>query len=161
DEAADAVFAAGDADNDFISYDERRDGEGVALGVIGGGDIPEHIAGGSIESGQEKTSAENGKAAVDVSAAGANFFGKGASVRPEAAAGASVESEGGVFLRGDVHDAVDDEGSVFKVAGDRSLEDPLSGEVGDVFAIELGERAEAVAIVGAGVLQPVGGSSGR
>ena len=40
DEAADAVFAAGNADDDFVFDDEWSDGEGVALRVVGGLNIP-------------------------------------------------------------------------------------------------------------------------
>ena len=40
DETADAVFAAGDTDDDFVFDDERSDSEGVALGVVGGLNIP-------------------------------------------------------------------------------------------------------------------------
>jgi len=36
----------------------------------------------------------------------------------------------------------------------------LSSELGDVFAVDLRERAEAVAVVSGGVLEPVRGSDG-
>ncbi len=40
DETTDTVFAAGNTDDDFVFDDERRDGESVALRVVGGLNIP-------------------------------------------------------------------------------------------------------------------------
>ena len=104
DETADAVFAARDADDDFVFDDQGSDGEGIALRVVGGLNIPKNIAGGGVESddvsieGSEKESrAEDGEAAIGVSTAGAKFFRQRALVRPDAPAGAGVKGEGEIF----------------------------------------------------------------
>ena len=69
-EAADAVFAAGDSDQDEVFDDERSDGEAVAKFIVGCGLVPEDAAGFAvegddvgIEGAEEEAVAKDGEAA--------------------------------------------------------------------------------------------------
>ncbi len=162
DESADAILSAGNADDDQVLHGEWRDGEAVAGSVVGGGDVPADGPGlgierddVSVERAEEDLVAEDGHAAIDVSAAGPNVAGNLALIHPDGASGAGVEGEGAIVLRGGVEDSVNDQRSGFELSGGGGLVNPLGDDVVRVGDIDLIERAEALSGVVAGVRHPV------
>src|SRR4029077_18799320 len=49
DEAANAIFAARDADDDEIFYGQRCESDAVAFAIVKRGGVPNHIAGFGVE----------------------------------------------------------------------------------------------------------------
>jgi len=49
-ETADAIFSAGNADDDEILDGQRREGDAVAFAIVKRGGIPDDVAGFGIES---------------------------------------------------------------------------------------------------------------
>src|SRR3984957_814184 len=154
-EAADAFVAAGDTGNYQIADSERGLGGAVILMIVDHFGVPDELAGVAVKGDEmgvvcdhEDAIAEDGDAAIDAGdgvTGGDEIFGAGAGVVPELAAGAGVEGEAFVGA-GDVHDAVDDLRRIFEsAAGTGHDPHPARGELGDVGAVDFGERAEAVA----------------
>jgi len=125
DAAADVVFGAAVADEDFPVGDARRAGDGVVCAFRHGLHRPDFLAGLAVERDQAAVErAENdlalprGDAAVDhvtagVAALGAVDLGI---VLPERGAGADVVGLHHAPCGGEIHDAVDDDGRRFLTA---------------------------------------------
>ena len=108
-----------------------------------------------VERAEENFVAEDGHAAIDMPAAGADVGGDLPLIHPDGASGAGVEGEGAIVLRGGVEDSVNDQRRGFELSGGGSLIDPLGGEAVDVLRVDLIQRAEALSGVVAGVGHPV------
>src|ERR1700674_4670798 len=83
-------------------------------------------------------------------------LGDGASVMPDGAAGARVESES-VVRGGHEHDAVDDNGRDVEIISGAHVKNPLRAETGNIFRSDFGKSAEASPGVVAIVRNPVCG----
>src|SRR5438477_8108218 len=97
-EAADAEFAAGGSDNDFVFHDQWRERHRIAGLRLRDSDIPQRTAILCIERDQpridgchEQRVAKDGDAAIHASAAGPRCLVGGMGVRPEGASGRCVE----------------------------------------------------------------------
>ena len=162
DEAADAVLAAGHADDHLVLDDERRQRQRVAGAGVGDAGLPDGPAADrvdrdelGVDGAHEQRVAQNRHAAVDAPAAGARLGRRGVLVAPEDAAELRVEGQHGVGRLGDVHDAVHHERRRLEDLQRLRLEDPLQLEAVDVVDGNLVEGRVAVAVVVARVGEPV------
>ena len=131
-ETANAIFAAGDAHNDEIFDNQRRERDAVAFAIVKRGGVPDDIAGFGverddmrIERAKEHFVAKNGEAAIDASAAGANVRGKRALVLPNGSSGFGIESERAVVLASCIENSVNNERRSFKFSARHRLVSPL------------------------------------
>lgn len=92
---------------------------------------------------------------VDASAAGTGGGGDDGGVGPEDASGSGIDGDDIAGRLGGIHYAVDDERGGFKFLQRALLEDPLEFEVFHVGRSYLFERGVALALVAAGVGEPV------
>ena len=82
----------------------------------------------SVEGSQKNFVAQNGQPAIHASAAGTNVAGKLMLIHPDRPAGAGIESERAIVLRGGVENAIDHQRRGLKLAGGSGLIDPLGSE---------------------------------
>ena len=161
-EAADAELAAGDARHHPVLHDERRRRLAVAAPVVGHLGVPDEVAAArvdghevGVEGAHVEGVAEDGDAAVVAPAADAQVVGQRVLVAPVRAPGRRVH-RGQVARRlGDEHHPVDDERGRLGAVELADAVGPLQLEVGDVRPVDLVEAAEALAVEGAAVHQPV------
>ena len=162
DEAAYAVFAATDADDDFVFDDQRRHRHRVAELGITDRRVP-HGATGlcvdpdevRVERAHEQRVAMDCNAAIVRAAADALVGRVVVVVDPEHAARFRVEGEHVVRPLRHVHDAVDDERRGFPRAEHLALQHPLILEIAYVLRSDLTQRAVPVAGVTAAIGEPV------
>ncbi len=116
-EAADAMFAAGHADDDLVLHGEGGSGDGVAFHGVRNLGFPEWKASAGVQAdergikGADKDAvAEHGDAAIKSVALERVDDLLLALVLPDLHAGAGVEGEDLAGHAGGVHDAVDDDG---------------------------------------------------
>ena len=166
-EAAHAVFAAGDADDGHV-LDDHRHGRGAeAVGVVGERGLPEHLAGQAVEGDHlgvqrchEDGVAGDGDAAVDDAAAEAEVVGQLVVVAPIEFAGGGVEREQAVVRRTDVHDAVVDRRGDLELLHRAGGECPSDLEARDVVDVDVVDGRVAIVGVVAAVQQPFLGVGG-
>src|SRR5260370_2951529 len=108
-----------------------------------------------IKSAEDNLVAENRKTTIDAPAARTNVGRQLALVEVDVPAGTAGEGEGALVLSRGVKDAIDDQGSGFKLTRSCSLIDPFRNQAARVAWIDLIERAEAASGVVPGVGQPV------
>ena len=156
DEPADAVLGAGDADNDLILDDERRDGGGIAQLVVRELDVEDRRPGFHVERDEvrverrhEQAIAEHREAAIHGAATELQILREVAAIAPDGAAGSRVDRPGIVVEAGDVQHAVEHERRGLKTSELAGLERPLRGQAIDVVRRDLRERAVTLAVVGA------------
>ena len=157
-----AVFAAADADDHLVLHDERRQADGVSVGMLGDLHVPEETAAARIdgdeacvERAHEQRVAEDRQPAIVGAAAHLEVRRDGMLVDPEDPAGLRIHREDVVGPLGQVHDAVHDERRRLPRSEDLVLQHPLHLEVLHVARIDLAQRAVPLTRVGAGVGQPV------
>src|SRR5262249_710957 len=135
DEAADAVLAAGHADDDLVLHDERRAGEAVALVGLCGRGVPSYPPGlrverddVGVERSHEEPIAQSREAAVLRTAAERHFLRQGSLVMPQGPPRAYIDRICVVLRRRQIHDAVDHDGRGLVAAPHARLKDPLKRE---------------------------------
>ena len=154
DEAADAVFAAVGADQDFAVDGGRRHRLAVALLGIGELLLPDDSAGLGVERDQlgvERADIDlvviDGDAAiVGAAAEGRDRAELGLEV-PDLLAGLGVERVDVAERRGDIHHAVDDDRRRLERLLDLGGEDPGRMQMRDIAAVDLVVRIEAGLLV--------------
>ena len=168
DEAANAVLAAGDADDHLVLDDQRRDRRGVADLVVLERRVPDDGAGlhvereqVRVERGHEQLVAEHAEAAVDEAAAGGQVRRQLAAVAPDLAAGPRVDRPRDVLRAGDVEHVVAQSGVVSKLPSVAGLERPLRDEPVDVGRRDLRQRAVPLIGVVAAEGQPARAVGGQ
>ena len=142
--SANRVFSSGDAHDDLVLDDERRDGAGVALLVVGQLDVPHGLAGPGVERdevrverGHEQAIAVDREAAIHEAAAHLERLLRRQLIliAPELLPGSAVDGPGVVERAGRVQHAVHDEGGRLEfLSGKRHavLEGPLRGQLSHV-----------------------------
>ena len=161
DEAADAGLAAAGSDQHFAANGERRERQAVAELVVLDLGGPTFDAALQVERDEvavqgrdEELVVEDGGPAVDMTEADRLVvLGQRPAPLPELAAGADIERRRRVG-RGHIHHAVDDDGRDLRAAFGE-LFGPLDVQAGDVGRRDSGEGREAMALIVAGVGEPV------
>ena len=168
DEAANAIFAAGQADDHFVFHHERRHGHGITRGRVSELVIPNRVAVPGIQGdqvrvhgGHEQRVAKDGHAAVHDSATRARIGRGRVVINPKHAAALGVNRDHIVGRLREVHDPIDNQRSGLEFLQRLRLKHPLQLEILDVCGVDLLERAIALAHVAAGVGQPVLRFAGR
>ena len=162
DEAANAVLAAADADEDLVLHRERRHRDRVAQLRVADRNVPERPPTGgvdghemAVERAHEERRAEDGEPAVVGAAADARLGRRGVAVLPEHAPRLRVHGEHVVRTLRDVHDAVHHERRRLPGAERLVGEHPLELEVLHVAGVDLAQQRVTLAGVRPGVGQPV------
>ena len=163
DVAADAVLAAGDADDQVVADHQRGSGPAEPVGVAVHDRLPHHGSGLAVEchhlrvqGGHENFIPGNGRTFVRRPAAHAQVVRQRVFVAPQEGARHRVQGEQVVVRRGEIDDAVRHDGRGLELGRNAGLEHPSRGQVLDVAAVDVVQRAEAPAGVVAAVHQPVG-----
>jgi hypothetical protein len=161
DEPPNPVLGAGDAENDLVLDDERRDGGGVPELVIRKLDVVQDAAGSHVQrdevrvdGGHEQAIAEDPEPAIHRAAAAPPVLRQIAAIAPDRAPRTRVDRPGVVVEPGDVQHAVDDHRRRLEAAERAGLERPLRRELADVLRRDLCERTVPLAAVVAAVGQP-------
>jgi len=110
-----------------------------------------------VEGGHVEAITQDRKAAVDRVAAQGQVLRQRFLVVPDLRASLAVDGVGVVPGRGDVHDAVDDEGRTLEAVQHASLKRPHGDQALDVLLGYLLQGTVTVAVVGSAIHQPVAG----
>ncbi len=163
DEAANAELGAGDAEDHLVFDHQRRHGRRVAALVVLERDVEQHGAGLHVERHQvriegrhEQPIAQHAEAAIDRAATQNHLVRQFTPVSPDLAARPRVDGPRVIVEAGDVDHAVDHNRRRLEGAEHTGLKRPLRRELMDVLRRDLRQRTMPLAIVGAGVGEPLG-----
>ena len=167
DVAADAVLAPGDADDQVVTDHQRGRGGAEPVGVAVHDRLPHDGSGPAVErqhlrvqGGHENFIPGDGRAFVRRPAADPHVVRQRVFVVPQERARHRVQGEQVVVRRGQIDDAVRHDGRGLELGRDAGLEHPGRGQILDVVAVDVVQRAESPAGIVAAVHQPVGGVVG-
>ncbi|MBV6430437.1 MAG: hypothetical protein IANPNBLG_00549 [Bryobacteraceae bacterium] len=163
---ADAIFAARDSSHHLLFHHQWSHRNAVTRAPVRHLRLPEHIAGAPVERHQisihrseKQRIAQNGHAAVHLSATDVDLAGQPPAVGPIVASGGRVHRNGGVRRFGEIHYSVHHQRRCLHLLESLHLIHPLDGEILHVACVDLIEPAVAptpqVAVVG----EPVVGFS--
>src|SRR5262249_2129891 len=145
DEAASAVFTAGDTDYHLVLHDQRGHVECVCLAVVCGHDIPADVAclrierdHVRVEGGHEQPVANHGGTQMDL-------LGQRSLVAPYRASGPCIYGERTIVLPGTVKNTVDEQRRGLELPELCGLKCPFQAQVGDVAGVDLIQGAVAQA----------------
>ena len=168
---ANAVLAAGGADDHLVLDHQRRDRRRMPGLVVLERRVPHDRAGlhverdqVRVERGHEQLVAEHAEAAVDEAAARRQVRRQLAAIAPDLAAGPRIDRPREVLRAGDVEHVVAQQRRRFEIAERRGLERPQRLEPDDVVGRDLRQRAVPMVRVVAAKRQParsVGGQALR